>query len=225
MGDDDYKKKYKEYKKKYEILVNKQKQQQLQGQAQGQLQGQAQGVTDTDTISNVGNPVINVNVSTSTSDASNLVKASAFKATAIQDVQIPLQTPTKLLFTSEIFDLDNEYDTSTSTFIPKTAGVYVVTASAMYIKNLFSASNESNVILYITVNGQMIDEEDDFRMNFGLSTTGQIVSVNDILNLNAGDRVEVGCFQSIFTDDVGGTVLGRPFATFFTAARVPSSIT
>ncbi|MCQ6331320.1 complement C1q domain-containing protein, partial [Bacillus cereus] len=55
-----------------------------------------------------------------------LVRASAFRAVNTVNQPVLANTPVKVLFQNEQFDLANEYNPVTSIFTPKTRGVYNV---------------------------------------------------------------------------------------------------
>ncbi|MCD7033231.1 hypothetical protein LRR81_03240 [Metabacillus sp. GX 13764] len=127
---------------------------------------------------------------------------------------------TKVSYPTVTYDLAGEYDSAASAFIPKTSGVYAITASVNYIKNLETQQNEVNPFIIITVNGSAVDGEDDFRINPAGRSRSEITQVSDNLFLNAGDRVEVEFFPDGFQSATGRIL--PSLGTYFTAARVPS---
>lgn len=146
---------------------------------------------------------------------SPIVRPSAFKATSTQFVDS--EKLAKVYFPTTLFDLAHEYNPKTSTFIPKKDGVYAVTASVNYVSVPPRTTTPSDTIIFITVNNKQQDLEDDFIINPANSSMSQVSQINDILNLNAGDRVEV--FFAPLTST--GTILGN-VGTFFASARFPS---
>jgi hypothetical protein len=52
----------------------------------------------------------------------------AFKATGVAGAALASQTPTKILFATEVFDTNNCYDPATSRFTPNVPGYYMVVA-------------------------------------------------------------------------------------------------
>lgn len=202
------------------IQFQLQQQQQKQAQLQAQLQNQTQAQNDTDTISNVGNPVVNVNVS-ATADGDlktlqNLVRPSAFRAQSNANRAVPANTSVKVPYLNEQFDLANEYNPATSTFIPNTDGVYSIIASVSFFPNV---PTQYRVALEIRLNGNQVAAADnDF---FGaLANITNAVTVSSILQLQAGDTVEI-----FVLSNVAGTLLTQGLnvaASHFEAARFPS---
>lgn len=209
---------YNQFNRKPVAMMSKKKNKQKQEQDQKMKQKMKQQQQQNDTISNIGNPTINVNVTAGSTPSSDTNIVSAFKATATQDV--PVNTfITKVFFPNEIFDLADEYDPTTSIFTPKQSGVYTITASVNFVKNPEFFANTSDTAIIIRVNNQSVDLEDDFVLNLANQSSSQVTQVSDVLLLNAGDQVEVFFAPAFF--GASGEILGN-VGTSFSAGRLPS---
>ncbi|EEK44977.1 hypothetical protein [Bacillus paranthracis] len=119
------------------------------------------------------------------------------------------------MFQNEQFDLANEYNPATSIFIPKTKGVYSVIGTIGFFPNDPSLNYRARV--EIRVNGNAaIAIDNDF---FGPIGFGNVVSVSTIIQLHAGDQVEVYAQSSI-----DGVLSPSEDGSHFEAARFPSPI-
>ncbi|WP_439022677.1 ABC transporter permease [Bacillus thuringiensis] len=159
------------------------------------------------------NPWIHVKVDCCDDKGEKLVRASAFRAikTGIQNV--PADTFVKVLFQNEQFDLANEYNPATSIFIPKTRGVYSVIGTIAFIPNNINVNYRARV--EIRVNGNpAIAIDNDF---FGPINFANVIAVSSIIQLNAGDLVEIFAQSS-----VAGVISNVENSTHFEAARFPS---
>ncbi|SFM27218.1 hypothetical protein SAMN03159341_12341 [Paenibacillus sp. 1_12] len=213
MSDDDCKKKYKKYKKKYEDILNKQKQQHLQEQAQEQVQG----LIDTDTISNVGNPIINMNVS---AGGARTATPSAFRAfNFIQSIPVTTGPEVQVLFPEKEFDLNNEYDPALDAFIPKSDGIYSIIASIFFVPNDFNVDHYLGINIIVN-DLDTLGGDDNFHGG-GFNFVGNVVSCSIITKLKAGDRITVRAGAS-----VSGNIEGPNISEFsrkdtsFSAARL-----
>ncbi|KXY80401.1 ABC transporter permease [Bacillus anthracis] len=145
----------------------------------------------------------------------SLVRASAFRARNTVNQPVPANTFVKVLFQNEQFDLANEYNPTTSIFIPKTKGVYSVIGTIGFFPNDSSLNYRARV--EIRVNGNAaIAIDNDF---FGPIGFGNVVSVSTIIQLHAGDQVEVYAQSSI-----DGVLSPSEDGSHFEAARFPSPI-
>ncbi|MED2711436.1 hypothetical protein, partial [Bacillus toyonensis] len=142
-----------------------------------------------------------------------LVRASAFRAVNTVNQPILANTSVKVLFQNEQFDLANEYNPVTSTFMPKTRGVYSVLGNITFSPNDINVNYRARV--EIRVNGNTaIAIDNDF---FGPIGFGNVVSVSTIIQLNAGDIVEIYAQSSI-----DGVLSPLEDGSHFEAARFPS---
>ncbi|HFJ9465858.1 hypothetical protein NST86_32180 [Bacillus sp. FSL L8-0199] len=144
------------------------------------------------------------------------VPQSAFRAENSVSQQIN-GTTTQILFPTLIFDLNGEYDSLNSTFVPKQSGVYSIVASVVGSPD--SAAIDQRLTLLIRVNGNNIVRVDNYRVNFSQSVFNMGTTASTIYSLNAGDQVDVVAF---FTSLGPGTTIGGNNLNFFAAARVPS---
>lgn len=148
------------------------------------------------------------------------VRPSAFRAvnnTAEQNV-IANTLVVPVLYPDEIFDLNNEYDPVASTFTPKQNGVYSIIASVNFgpVVNGVIVPTNYRVLTVIQVNGNPVVGDNDF---FGEIPIGNVISVSAILQLTAGDEVNVTALSS-----TNGILFLNPLAMHFEAARLPSPL-
>lgn len=127
-------------------------------------------------------------------------------------------TPNQIAYPTEIFDLNNEYNPSTSIFKPKQDGVYSIIAGIRFNPDV--PTNYSSRILIVVTRGNIITDivqDNDF---FGPDVPfPNILSVSGILQLSAGDKV--GVFVTCTTN---GVYFPDPTAMHFEAARFPSPL-
>ncbi|MGG4441173.1 hypothetical protein [Brevibacillus fortis] len=124
---------------------------------------------------------------------------------------------TAIEYPDELFDLNNEYNPSTSTFTPKHNGVYLIIASLGFFANV---PTSYSVRIFIAINGTLRVADNDF-LGEELAIVN-LVSASSILQLSAGDAVQV--FAQATTD---GTTVPEPLENTvhfmnFEAARFPS---
>lgn len=136
---------------------------------------------------------------------------SAFRAIKNIPTQIPVvNTNFKVSFNNEQFDLNNEYNSNTSTFVAKSAGVYLFTATL-----IFDPINENvdyEFGMNLSVNAVSRDVEADYTgFNAAFFNT---VDLSEIVMLNEGDTVEIFAFST-----TPGTVIAEP-RTSFAGARL-----
>jgi hypothetical protein len=140
--------------------------------------------------------------------------SSAFRAVNTA-TSIPFPTANtfgKVLFSNEQFDLANEYNPAASTFVANTAGVYSFTSAIIFSPN--NPNVDYEVQLAFSVNGSSPDVEVDYT-GFNAAFFN-VVEVNDIFRLNAGDRVEV-----IASSTTPGSIVASNLVRF-AGARFPS---
>ncbi|WGT41434.1 ABC transporter permease [Lysinibacillus sp. 1 U-2021] len=138
---------------------------------------------------------------------------SAFRADTsgsldqILDGTLPVE---KVFFKNEIFDIENEYDSSTSTFTAKHSGVYHFIASLHFLP--LSFVKDFQVRVQIFVNGSVNAADVEFQGTESSFTLG--IEINSIVQLNAGDYVEVfasSTIRGILVQDLGNTFAGARF--------------
>ncbi|WP_268415445.1 C1q-like domain-containing protein [Bacillus inaquosorum] len=134
---------------------------------------------------------------------------SAFRATSNMNLSVAANAASGVLFQNEQFDLANEYNPDTSTFSPRTAGVYSLNASVEFQAN---ANVDFNLEVVFLVNQDVVGGNNETQAG----NLPAVVVITEILQLNAGDTVTVA---------MGSTAAGTIQATTrtrFAAARVPS---
>ncbi|MBG9620741.1 hypothetical protein ABE23_04720 [Bacillus thuringiensis] len=137
---------------------------------------------------------------------------SAFRATINQSQTIGT-TFTKVLFPQELFDLNNEYNPATSTFVPAQRGVYLVQATISITQ---SGATTSGTNLEIWVNGNAVAvETESVPIDAPLVNT---ITVSAILSLFGGNTVEIFAFNL----PVSLNTLKDIAFVHFEAARFPS---
>ena len=123
-----------------------------------------------------------------------------------------------VLYPDELFDLNNEYDPVASTFTPKQDGVYSIIASVNFgpvVDGVIVPTNY-RVLIVIRINGNPVVADNDF---FGEIPIGSGITVSAILQLTAGDEVNVAAISS-----TNGVFFANPLGMHFEAARLPSPL-
>ncbi|WP_337099778.1 C1q-like domain-containing protein [Paenibacillus sp. YIM B09110] len=114
----------------------------------------------------------------------------------------------QVLYGLEQFDLNNEYDPATSTFIPRRSGVYSFTATVTFDSNV---SGAVSVGLAIRANNSpIITDRETFSFGDGS------IDASGLVRLRAGDRVQV--FFTI--SGVAGGNIEAGVGTRFEGARI-----
>ncbi|MBT2634092.1 hypothetical protein J7E20_05810 [Bacillus sp. ISL-26] len=134
---------------------------------------------------------------------------SAFRAFTNSSQSVPANAASQVLFPVVQFDLAKEYNPNTSTFTPRMAGVYSLTASVEFQTALPGDFTLEAVFL---VNQDVIGRASVVRTG----TLPAVVTIFDILQLRAGDTVTVAMRSTA----AGAVQAGQQ--THFAAARVPS---
>ncbi len=140
---------------------------------------------------------------------------SAFKAVNETTAQSVGPNPVQIEYPDEIFDLNNEYNPSTSTFTPKQDGVYSIIASIGFLPN---NSKKYSVRIFIVVNGDPVAADNDF-MHLPIVN---LVNVSTILKLSEGDEVQVSAQATTNGNTVPEPLENTVHFTHFEAARFPS---
>lgn len=156
------------------------------------------------------NPHIKIKLDCSDSNRDN-TRESAFRATSATNQAVAANSTIQVLYQNEQFDLANEYNATTSRFIPKKDGVYNIIGSVHFQPTIQTTPYQ--ITVSIAVNGVSIgpDKEIHGAVNVVGITRDIIVETVDILRLNSGDIVEV-----VATPSLAGN------GTRFTASRIPS---
>lgn len=144
------------------------------------------------------------------------VRPSAFRAvnSTTQESVTADTLVDPVIYPNEIFDLNNEYDPVTSTFTPKQDGVYSIIASVDFYPDITQVNHR--VLINIQINGNSVVSDNDF---FGEITFRNVTSVSAILQLTAGDEVNVTAASS-----TNGFLTDIPLGMHFEAARLPSRL-
>ncbi|MDQ0116195.1 C1q-like domain-containing protein [Paenibacillus harenae] len=132
---------------------------------------------------------------------------SAFRAIANRNQPVGTIVSPIVLFGIEKFDLGNEFNPVTSTFIPKQSGTYRFFSSVVFTK---TTTETFDIFLQITVNGivsSIIGE-------ISVSSETVIVTASGSLNLRSGDKVNV----SLASNGVG--IIKKGFRTRFAGKRI-----
>jgi hypothetical protein len=173
-----------------------------------------------DKTTNIGNPVINVNVSGCCSDTkhdkkdeNNRKDKSAFRALKNNPTPIPTAfTNFRVSFNNEQFDLNNEFNSTASLFIAKEAGVYLFTGTLFFDPDNTDVDYE--FVIQLRINGAgAVDLDADYTGSD--AAFENIVDLSEILKLEAGDTVEV-----IAQSTTPGIVVAEPRASFAGARLV-----
>lgn len=158
---------------------------------------------------------------TKTLDNWSTIRPSAFRAIGASNSIVTItktDSLTKIPFPDVQFDLCGEYDPVNSVFIPRTSGVYSI--NSFIAVNPLNTSVNYAIALIIMVNDKLTPNtpiDNDFFGTKVARTNGTAVSA--ILNLKAGDRVEI-----FATASTPGFIESLSFESTasFEAARFPS---
>lgn len=168
------------------------------------------------------NQIVHVNVNnydkgTDSGNGNNTAIPSAFRAISNTTVRLNgALERIKIFYPIVQYDLVNEYNAATSTFIPKDKGIYSLIASLSAARDA-SDTNEYILFLELRVNGKVIATAQNY-IGPAAPFTNQVFVTADI-QLQANDKVEVFAQSS------------RPVTTFpetdfssaaFSATRLPS---
>lgn len=137
-------------------------------------------------------------------DVSNQSSFRAYQDTA---QSLTANTETKILFQAEDYDNQNEFDTTSSVFTVKRAGIYMVSCGVG-----FNQPASNRVILRVRKNGQTYETLADIT-----SAAAQDASFtgSTIIKLNAGDYLEISLLSS---NPV--TCFNLSTRTFFSAIKI-----
>jgi hypothetical protein len=145
------------------------------------------------------------------------VRPSAFRAVKSLNQPVAAGQFVKVLYENEQFDLAYEYDPDSSTFVPSTNGVYDILGAITFQPNDGSLDYRARVEIRVNGNAEIVIDNDFFGGNIGFLN---VVSVSAILQLQAGDTVEI-----FATSSIAGSITANASgisSTHFEAARFPS---
>ncbi|MGM0875623.1 MAG: hypothetical protein ACQEWV_12655 [Bacillota bacterium] len=139
---------------------------------------------------------------------------SAFRAEKLSGAQDYTANNLKVTYPDQVFDLNDEYDPATSTFVPKQSGVYSICASLFFLRN--DSDIDAFLELTIRVNGMDRVEGRQF-VAAGIGGFSPVIDICSIIELQANQMVDVSFFAN-----QSGSIQPAPFSTHFEAARFPS---
>ncbi|TYR74549.1 ABC transporter permease [Rossellomorea vietnamensis] len=121
-------------------------------------------------------------------------RPSAFRAVSLQDQEIEADTAVKVFFNEEAFDLGLEYKRRNSLFVPRRDGVYLIQGTLSFEPDNFEENYRTRV--EVRVNGNPYEAADNDFWGSGVEVEN-VVQVSAILQLEAGDEVEIYVESSI----------------------------
>lgn len=159
---------------------------------------------------------INIKVKCDDRNGDGNRETDAFRAvkTEVQRIETPNEFY-KVLFQEEQFDNGDIYNSNTSTFVPRRSGVYYVAGTVTFIADDGTIPYRVRVQIY--VNGESVAADNDYWAEIDDQFRYvNAINVNTILQLEAGDLVEV-----FLTSTTPGIIeVDTPdFSTRFEAAR------
>ena len=109
---------------------------------------------------------------------------------------VSINTQTKMLFSNEVYDTDNNYDATNSKFVAPVDGYYHIGSQIMWQNK----SDTGSWQIQIRVNGT---NSSPFNANTGYYTQTGVSSskINAVIQLSANDYVEIYSYQNISTFD------------------------
>lgn len=132
---------------------------------------------------------------------------SAFRAIANKNQPVGTIASPNVLFGIEKFDLGNEFNPVTSTFIPKHSGTYRFFSSVVFTK---TTTETFDIFLLITVNGIV----SSITGQISVSSETVVVTASGALRLRSGDKVNV----SLASNGVG--IIKKGVRTRFAGKRI-----
>lgn len=131
------------------------------------------------------------------------------------DVSLTLVSSTKIIpFDSEEFDLNNEFDTSTSVFTAKQAGIYEITVQIEATSAISVATDFGVVILK---NGTIVNRNSFANIGIlGINATPPSRSINTLVSLGVGDTINFNVVGSL----VSLGLIGNKEDSYFTIHQV-----
>lgn len=104
----------------------------INGDTSGSITLQAPAVAGTNTLTLPANTGTVLTSASSASDLPSSIKGPAFSAVQSSATSCANNTTTKILFQTEIFDTNNNYDGSISRFTPTVAGYYQINVNVQW---------------------------------------------------------------------------------------------
>jgi hypothetical protein len=140
------------------------------------------------------------------------IKSSRAKAYLSADQSYSAATDTKVQFNTKVFDLAFQYDNTTNyryTVDTNYDGQHVVHAQVQVAAH----SSAGGIAIYIEKNGAIVARK---VVNYQSSTLGFTVDITAVLDLVAGDYIEI-----FVNDTLAGTITGGSDKTFCEIFRLP----
>jgi hypothetical protein len=128
----------------------------------------------------------------------------AFSAYPVSNQSISANTPTKVIFDTEVFDTNNNYNTANSRFTPTVAGYYQMTFS------LYAATSSLGIYhLNFYKNGTLYKQS-----NYNVAPASALMSnMTSLIYLNGSTDYVEAYFSSQFASTLGGSA-GSQFFEF-----------
>ena len=166
---------------------------------------------------NAKKPGKNIDITINCNGGGDRDETAAFRATKTNTFSIEANTPYKIFFQNEQFDIGNIYNVNTSTLVPREEGVYYVSGLISFFPD--DTEIDYRVRVEIRVNGETVAADNDF---FGPLAGGllrlNVIQTSTILNLQAGDLVEIFVTSST-SGQVEADVPINGLSTRFEAAK------
>ncbi|HDW3058539.1 TPA: hypothetical protein RMI67_006500 [Bacillus cereus] len=155
---------------------------------------------------------INIDVACTDNKKTKDIRQSAFRATKLGNQIVIANRLIQVLYQNEQFDLANEYNITTSKFVPSKDGVYNLIGTVHFQPNETNITYE--IIVTFSVNGVLAGA--DVETTTTVITNQSIVETVDILSLKAGDIVEVKAISTVAGQFISGG------GTRFAVSRITS---
>ncbi|UAL47105.1 hypothetical protein K7887_19985 [Sutcliffiella horikoshii] len=134
---------------------------------------------------------VNINVKCNDENGDGNRETDAFRAVNTSNQTIEeIDTFYKVLFQEEQFDNGDIYNSNNSTFVPRRSGVYYVAGTVTFLAD--DGTIPYRVRVEIRVNGESVAADNDYWAEIDdRFLYVNAINVNTILQLEAGDLVEV----------------------------------
>jgi hypothetical protein len=140
----------------------------------------------------------------------------AFSAYFSGNPSLSASTQTKIAANTELFDTNNNYDTSNYRFTPTVAGYYFVTVMAKIYTGTSQTSFTKSV--YIYKNGSSYKEV-SIDGNFGYSNNNHALNITSLVFCNGTtDYVEAYALIGVAGNLIGGAPQGNTFEAYLAKA-------
>ena len=140
------------------------------------------------------------------------IRYSRAKAYLSADQSYSAGTDTKVRFDTKVFDVFSAYDNTTNyryTVASGYNGQFLVHAQVQVAAHTAAGG----IAIYIEKNGSIVARK---VVNYQSSTLGFTVDITAVLDLVAGDYIEI-----FINDTLAGTITGGSDKTFFEVVRLP----